>query len=242
MLASGQGPKESPSQRKSKAQHSSWKAAGSVSRSVKERGKISPPILSLVGSGHPSFLLKPITCHAWKRVHTQITLSSSNHEVYIYKNGGQWVKVHEVKEHNGHITDDPKQSIQHMSAVERFHDVNKWVTTEDHNTALKMLHQNITHYKVDKAASGIFCATGTNGTMTIWDFKTLGFHPASSDNVKLSVAPNPALAWTGCTMAAPLLPSGGEPAPGNTEDAHSTTLTTVSLKKLGKVLVFKKHQ
>ena len=80
-----------------------------------------------------------------------------------------------------------------MSAVERFHDVNKWVTTEDHNTALKMLHQNnIIHYEVDKAACGIFCATGTNGTMTIWDFKTLGFHPASSDNVKLSEAPNPA--------------------------------------------------
>ena len=54
MLASGQGAKESPGQHKSEAQHLSWKAAGSVSRSVKEQGKTFLPILSLVGSGRPS--------------------------------------------------------------------------------------------------------------------------------------------------------------------------------------------
>uniref|UniRef100_A0A8C0DHR1 Actin-related protein 2/3 complex subunit n=1 Tax=Balaenoptera musculus TaxID=9771 RepID=A0A8C0DHR1_BALMU len=50
------------------------------------------------------FLLEPITCHAWNRDHTQIALSPNNHEVHIYKNGSQWVKAHEFKEHNGHIT------------------------------------------------------------------------------------------------------------------------------------------
>ncbi|CAI9172697.1 unnamed protein product [Rangifer tarandus platyrhynchus] len=51
------------------------------------------------------FLLEPITCHAWNRDCTQIALSPNNHEVNIYKkNGGQWVKAHELKEHNGHIT------------------------------------------------------------------------------------------------------------------------------------------
>ncbi|KAB0378583.1 hypothetical protein FD755_010161 [Muntiacus reevesi] len=51
------------------------------------------------------FLLEPITCHAWNRDRTQIALSPNNHEVHIYKkNGGQWVKAHELKEHNGHIT------------------------------------------------------------------------------------------------------------------------------------------
>ncbi|KAK2117165.1 Actin- protein 2/3 complex subunit 1A [Saguinus oedipus] len=35
----------------------------------------------------------------------QIALSPNNHEVHIYKkNGSQWVKAHELKEHNGHIT------------------------------------------------------------------------------------------------------------------------------------------
>ena len=35
----------------------------------------------------------------------EIALSPNNHEVHIYKkNGGQWVKAHELKEHNGHIT------------------------------------------------------------------------------------------------------------------------------------------
>ncbi|CAK6450384.1 unnamed protein product [Pipistrellus nathusii] len=51
------------------------------------------------------FLLEPITCHAWNRDCTQIALSPNNHEVHIYKkNGSQWVKAHELKKHNGHIT------------------------------------------------------------------------------------------------------------------------------------------
>uniref|UniRef100_A0A5F8HHQ2 Uncharacterized protein n=1 Tax=Monodelphis domestica TaxID=13616 RepID=A0A5F8HHQ2_MONDO len=55
------------------------------------------------------FLLEPITCHAWNRDHThsylEIALSPNNHEVHIYKkNGKQWMKAHELKEHNGHIT------------------------------------------------------------------------------------------------------------------------------------------
>ncbi|KAG8145705.1 hypothetical protein E2320_012206, partial [Naja naja] len=34
-----------------------------------------------------------------------IAISPNNHEVHIYKkNGNQWVKAHELKEHNGHIT------------------------------------------------------------------------------------------------------------------------------------------
>ena len=52
-----------------------------------------------------SVFTKPITCHAWNRDRTQIALSPNNHEVHIYKkNRGQWVKAHELKEHNGHIT------------------------------------------------------------------------------------------------------------------------------------------
>ena len=51
------------------------------------------------------FLLEPVTYHAWNRDRTQIALSPNNHEVHIYeKNGSQWVKAHELKEHNGHIT------------------------------------------------------------------------------------------------------------------------------------------
>ncbi|KAL6039196.1 hypothetical protein STEG23_012220 [Scotinomys teguina] len=51
------------------------------------------------------FLLEPITCHAWNRDRTQIALSPNNHEVHIYKkNGSQWMKAHELKEYNGHIT------------------------------------------------------------------------------------------------------------------------------------------
>uniref|UniRef100_A0A8C5YDC1 Actin related protein 2/3 complex subunit 1A n=1 Tax=Microcebus murinus TaxID=30608 RepID=A0A8C5YDC1_MICMU len=51
------------------------------------------------------FLLEPITRHAWNRDRTQIALSPNNHEVHIYKkNGSPWVKAHELKEHNGHIT------------------------------------------------------------------------------------------------------------------------------------------
>uniref|UniRef100_A0A4W5LKV4 Actin related protein 2/3 complex, subunit 1A n=1 Tax=Hucho hucho TaxID=62062 RepID=A0A4W5LKV4_9TELE len=34
-----------------------------------------------------------------------IAISPNNHEVHIYqKSGNQWVKSHELKEHNGHIT------------------------------------------------------------------------------------------------------------------------------------------
>ncbi|XP_061416181.1 actin-related protein 2/3 complex subunit 1A-like [Lethenteron reissneri] len=52
-----------------------------------------------------SFLLEPITCHAWNSDRTQIAISPNNHEVHIYqRNGSQWSKVHELKEHNGHIT------------------------------------------------------------------------------------------------------------------------------------------
>uniref|UniRef100_A0A2R8ZXB8 Uncharacterized protein n=1 Tax=Pan paniscus TaxID=9597 RepID=A0A2R8ZXB8_PANPA len=53
------------------------------------------------------FLLEPITYRAWNRDHTQIALSSNNHQVHIYKknrNGSWWVKAHELKEHNRHIT------------------------------------------------------------------------------------------------------------------------------------------
>uniref|UniRef100_A0A3Q3VT42 Uncharacterized protein n=1 Tax=Mola mola TaxID=94237 RepID=A0A3Q3VT42_MOLML len=45
------------------------------------------------------FLLEPITCHA------STIIFPNNHEVHIYKkSGNQWVKTHELKEHNGHIT------------------------------------------------------------------------------------------------------------------------------------------
>ncbi|XP_049575984.1 actin-related protein 2/3 complex subunit 1A isoform X1 [Syngnathus scovelli] len=51
------------------------------------------------------FLLEPITCHAWNRDRTQIAISPNNHEVHIYKkSSNQWIKTHELKEHNGHIT------------------------------------------------------------------------------------------------------------------------------------------
>lgn len=36
---------------------------------------------------------------------SEIAISPNNHEVHIYKkSGNQWVKTHELKEHNGHIT------------------------------------------------------------------------------------------------------------------------------------------
>lgn len=38
-------------------------------------------------------------------VSAEIAISPNNHEVHIYKkSGNQWVKTHELKEHNGHIT------------------------------------------------------------------------------------------------------------------------------------------
>uniref|UniRef100_A0A286XJX8 Actin-related protein 2/3 complex subunit n=1 Tax=Cavia porcellus TaxID=10141 RepID=A0A286XJX8_CAVPO len=73
--------------------------------------------------------------------------------------------------------DIPKQSIQHdMSAMECFRNMDKRATTEDRNTALETLHQNsitqVSIYEVDKQDCRKFCATGINGAMTIWDFKT----------------------------------------------------------------------
>lgn len=52
-----------------------------------------------------SFLMEPISCHAWNKDRTQIAICPNNHEVHIYeKSGAKWVKVHELKEHNGQVT------------------------------------------------------------------------------------------------------------------------------------------
>uniref|UniRef100_A0A8C4RAD6 Uncharacterized protein n=1 Tax=Eptatretus burgeri TaxID=7764 RepID=A0A8C4RAD6_EPTBU len=52
-----------------------------------------------------SFILEPITCHAWNKDRSQIAISPNNHEVHIFqKNGTQWTKANELKEHNGRIT------------------------------------------------------------------------------------------------------------------------------------------
>ncbi|NWX89645.1 ARC1B protein, partial [Nothoprocta pentlandii] len=52
-----------------------------------------------------SFLLEPISCHAWNKDRTQLALCPNNHEVHIYrKDGGRWSKAHELKEHNGQVT------------------------------------------------------------------------------------------------------------------------------------------
>uniref|UniRef100_A0A8C9K900 Actin-related protein 2/3 complex subunit n=1 Tax=Panthera tigris altaica TaxID=74533 RepID=A0A8C9K900_PANTA len=52
-----------------------------------------------------SFLVEPISCHAWNKDRTQIAICPNNHEVHIYeKSGAKWVKVHELKEHNGQVT------------------------------------------------------------------------------------------------------------------------------------------
>uniref|UniRef100_A0A8C5FNR2 Actin-related protein 2/3 complex subunit n=1 Tax=Gadus morhua TaxID=8049 RepID=A0A8C5FNR2_GADMO len=52
-----------------------------------------------------SFLLEPISCHAWNKDRTQIALCPNNHDVYIYKKDGtKWNKIHELKEHNGQVT------------------------------------------------------------------------------------------------------------------------------------------
>ena len=57
------------------------------------------------------FKMPAVMCLFWWQfqVHSlfspEIALSPNNHEVHIYKkNGSQWVKAHELKEHNGHIT------------------------------------------------------------------------------------------------------------------------------------------
>lgn len=48
----------------------------------------------------PSFLL-------------EIAISPNNHEVHIYKkSGNHWVKTHELKEHNGHITGMSSDGLQ----------------------------------------------------------------------------------------------------------------------------------
>uniref|UniRef100_A0ABK0M5J3 Actin-related protein 2/3 complex subunit n=1 Tax=Rattus norvegicus TaxID=10116 RepID=A0ABK0M5J3_RAT len=52
-----------------------------------------------------SFLVEPISCHAWNKDRTQIAICPNNHEVHIYeKSGAKWNKVHELKEHNGQVT------------------------------------------------------------------------------------------------------------------------------------------
>ena len=51
-----------------------------------------------------SFLVQPISCHAWKKDRTQIAICP-NHEVHIYeKSGAKWNKVHELKGHNRQVT------------------------------------------------------------------------------------------------------------------------------------------
>lgn len=48
--------------------------------------------------------------HASSDAHTllfpaEIAICPNNHEVHIYeKSGAKWVKVHELKEHNGQVT------------------------------------------------------------------------------------------------------------------------------------------
>lgn len=50
---------------------------------------------------HPVNLLLCFLCFSF----AEIAISPNNHEVHIYKkSGNQWVKTHELKEHNGHIT------------------------------------------------------------------------------------------------------------------------------------------
>ncbi|XP_048408485.1 actin-related protein 2/3 complex subunit 1B-A-like [Stegostoma tigrinum] len=52
-----------------------------------------------------SFLLEPISCHAWNKDRTQIAICPNNHEVHIYKKeGSKWNRIHELKEHSGHVT------------------------------------------------------------------------------------------------------------------------------------------
>ncbi|NIG59123.1 actin-related protein 2/3 complex subunit 1B [Pontoporia blainvillei] len=52
-----------------------------------------------------SFLVEPISCHAWNKDRTQIAICPNNHEVHIYeKSGNKWVQMHELKEHNGQVT------------------------------------------------------------------------------------------------------------------------------------------
>ncbi|CAK7311148.1 Actin-related protein 2/3 complex subunit 1A [Vulpes lagopus] len=71
-----------------------------------------------------------------------------------------------------------KQSIQrNVSALERSRNMDQRASTQGHNTASEMLHQNgitqVSIYEVDKQDCHKFCTTGIDGAMTIWDFKTL---------------------------------------------------------------------
>lgn len=63
------------------------------------------------------------------------------------------------------------------------------------NTAPETLpeqHYSSVYLRVDKQHCRKFYTTGIDRAMTIWDFKTLVFHPGSLDNVKLSEPPDPA--------------------------------------------------
>ncbi|XP_077304885.1 actin-related protein 2/3 complex subunit 1B isoform X1 [Lithobates pipiens] len=52
-----------------------------------------------------SFLLEPISCHAFNKDGTQIAFCPNSHDVHIYKKEGEkWTKMHELKEHNGQVT------------------------------------------------------------------------------------------------------------------------------------------
>ncbi|KAA8585752.1 hypothetical protein FQN60_004446, partial [Etheostoma spectabile] len=53
-----------------------------------------------------SFGLEPLSCHTWNKDRTQIAVSPNNNVVIIYeKNGKEWVKIHELTEHSGRITE-----------------------------------------------------------------------------------------------------------------------------------------
>ncbi|XP_069773207.1 actin-related protein 2/3 complex subunit 1A-B-like [Narcine bancroftii] len=74
--------------------------------------------------------------------------------------------------------DIPKQSFQrNISAMHRFHNLDRKATTEDRNTTLETLHQNtitqVSIYEANKRYCQKFCNTGIDGTMTIWDLKSL---------------------------------------------------------------------
>ncbi|XP_005992376.1 actin-related protein 2/3 complex subunit 1B-B [Latimeria chalumnae] len=52
-----------------------------------------------------SFLLEPISCHAWNKDKTQLAFCPNNHDVHIYsKDGTKWTKIHELKGHSGQVT------------------------------------------------------------------------------------------------------------------------------------------
>ncbi|KAF7482887.1 Hypothetical predicted protein [Marmota monax] len=63
-----------------------------------------------------------------------------------------------------------------MSAMDRFRNMDKRITTEDRNKALETLHQSsitqVSIYEGHKQDCRKFCTIGIDGTMTTWDFKT----------------------------------------------------------------------